>query len=170
MSTIEIRLDALTRAARRLVADYTREANGDSLLAVNRALHEAALARGGDLVQQDPVRPEWVSKSTYRNPRRVISRDNEAAVPIDILRGWAEKPYLNVHKIIATALDVIPARRDELVAALDRANVSRNSYGAVGSLMTNKGNAYGRVFIQSDGLIDLHPDVKDHVHSYTWTN
>jgi hypothetical protein len=49
---VAVELRDLSAAARRLLADYTAEADGDVGLAVERALNEAALARRGRLIDR----------------------------------------------------------------------------------------------------------------------
>lgn len=83
---------------------------------------------------------------------------------------WSRKPDLNVHKIIglvAQAHDGI--NRDELVLQVSSVTQSKNPYGAVASLLTDSGNAYGCVFVDSGGVIRIHPEVQDQIHSLTWS-
>ncbi len=53
--TVTVRLDDMSFAARKLLDDYAAEASGDKAAAVSRALHEAAIARRGRLI--DAIRP-----------------------------------------------------------------------------------------------------------------
>jgi predicted secreted hydrolase len=92
--------------------------------------------------------------------RRVLS---------DRIREWSGKPELNVHKIIAlVAQSEAGVLRDELVQRVADVTQSKNPYGAVASLLTDSGNAYGRVFEEADGVVRLHPAVAQEVRSFRW--
>jgi hypothetical protein len=84
----------------------------------------------------------------------------EGAVGTDRLRLWAAKPASNVHRIIALMCGQ-PMPRHELVAQIEAAGFSRDARGAIASLMTDAGNAYGRVFVEHAGVLHLHPDIAD---------
>lgn len=53
--TLTLRLDDLSFAARKLLNDYAVESSGDKGAAVRRALHEAAIARRGRLIDAIPL-------------------------------------------------------------------------------------------------------------------
>jgi RNA-directed DNA polymerase len=59
--------------------------------------------------------------------------------------------------------------RDELIAEVGRVTTTKNAYGAIASLLTSKGNAYGRVFEDVDGIIRFHPLIEDYVRSLRWS-
>lgn len=89
---------------------------------------------------------------------------------IQKIRMWAEKPHLKVHQIIALVVHGPAALpRQQLARLIETKTGSANGYGAVANLLTPNGNTYGRVFIDCDGRIDLHPDVRVEVHRYTWS-
>lgn len=85
------------------------------------------------------------------------------------IAGWNRKPNSNVHRIIAL---VVQARdgisRHDLVNQIAEVTSSKNPYGAVASLLTNRGNAYGRILVDSDGIIRIHREVEDQVRSLNW--
>lgn len=82
---------------------------------------------------------------------------------------WSHKPHLNVHKIITLVVQSPDGiSRDKLVKQVAQAMQSRSPYGAVASLLTDSGNAYGRVFVDSDGIIRIHPEVQEQVRALTW--
>ncbi len=88
----------------------------------------------------------------------------------DRIADWSRHADLNVHKIIALVAQVPSSvRRDELVRQVAALTRSRNPDGAVASLLTNSGNAYGRVLANYDGLIRIHPEVEKQVHSLIWS-
>ena len=61
-ATVVVEVDRLSPAARRLINDYTVEGQGDMASAVTRAVHEAAVARRGRLVD------EWIAKAPRMPP------------------------------------------------------------------------------------------------------
>ena len=135
-----------------------------------------------------PVKPrfypsEWREpqpdpEENVRSPRTVSALSKSASdkttqekrreLP-DLIDRWSHKPDLNVHKIIAL---VVQSRggisRDELVKKIANVTQSRNPSGAVASLLTNSGNAYGRIFADNDGIICFHPEVEALVRSHEW--
>jgi hypothetical protein len=85
------------------------------------------------------------------------------------IREWATKPELNVHRIIGMVVRRGSMSRYQLVGEVDRLTNSKNAYGAVSSLLTTKGNAYGRVFEDVAGTIRLHPALEDEIRSHRWS-
>jgi len=87
----------------------------------------------------------------------------------DRITNWSRKTDSNVHKIIAL---VVQSRsgigRNDLVKRIAEVTRSKNPYGAVASLLTDSGNAYGRVLVDSDGIIRVHPQIENHVRSLDW--
>lgn len=85
------------------------------------------------------------------------------------LQKWALKPNLKVHKMIAI---VAQARsgisRSDLVKRVEEVTKSKNSYGAVASLLSDEGNSYGLVLVDQDGIIRFHPSVEQTIQAYTW--
>lgn len=87
----------------------------------------------------------------------------------DRITYWSGRPDLNVHKIIALVASYRGGvSRDELVRRVEEVTGSKSPYGAVASLLTDSGNAYGRVFSNHAGIITIHQDVEDHLRSLTW--
>lgn len=88
----------------------------------------------------------------------------------DRIRDWSRRPELNVHKIIALVAQAHGSlSRNDLVRQVGLVTRSRNPYGAVASLLTDSGNAYGRVFVDDDGFIQIHPEVEAQVSELTWS-
>jgi hypothetical protein len=85
---------------------------------------------------------------------------DEGPVEIEKLRLWAGKPGRNHHRIIALMCDYGPISRDQLVKR-SRRSASRETHMAITSLMTNKGSAYGLVFVDRAGNLYIHPDIED---------
>ena len=54
-----------------------------------------------------------------------------------------------------------PISRNQLVKKIEALGFSENPYGAIASLMTNKGNSYGLVFTERAGKLYIHPDIED---------
>jgi hypothetical protein len=94
-------------------------------------------------------------------PKAVSADRDERPVGIETLRLWAERPGFNHHRIIALMCDYGPISRDDLVKRIEALGFCRNPYGAVTSLMTNRGNSYGLVFIERAKKLYIHPDIED---------
>jgi hypothetical protein len=102
-----------------------------------------------------------VSDKTSQEKRRVLP---------DRIVNWSNRPDLNVHKIIALVIQAHDGiSRDDLVQRVAEVTQSKNPYGAVASLLTDNGNAYGRVFVEGDGgLICIHPEAEKLVRALMW--
>jgi hypothetical protein len=82
---------------------------------------------------------------------------------------WSKKPNSNVHKMIALVVSTKNGlSRELLVQEVNRVTGSKDAYGAVASLLTSKGNCYGRVLIDIDGMISIHPEMVDEISRSTW--
>jgi hypothetical protein len=109
------------------------------------------------------------SPAPERPRASLLVSGDERLVVSDRIRRWAGEPDTKIHKMIAIVVGS-PAgiRRGDLVRRVGQVTHSRNPYGAVSSMLTTKGNAYGRVCIDVDGVITIHPDVADLVHRFQW--
>lgn len=85
---------------------------------------------------------------------------------VNRIKGWATKRGSNVHRIIATFLAQAPVSRLELTHHIS--SISSNPGGALASLMTSKGNAYGRIFITKNGFVEFHPEIVDEIKKHRW--
>lgn len=105
-----------------------------------------------------------------REPRSAdpTTRPLEGAVSLEKIRVWAGKPHSIVHSIIAIAQAHGPITRDRLVKEVERYGVAKDPRASVASLMTNAGNAYGRVFVEERGKLTFHPDIKSEIERYNW--
>lgn len=84
------------------------------------------------------------------------------------IETWSTKPYLNVHKIIATILHNSNISKPVLISELDKLGLSKNCSGAINSLMSDGGNNYGKIIFEENGKIDFYPEIKDNIKLYTW--
>lgn len=107
-------------------------------------------------------------RSTGTTGRDKTSQERRRTLA-DRITHWSTRPDLNVHKIIAL---VAGARggigRNDLVRRVGEVTGSKNPYGAVASLLTESGNAYGRVFADNGDIIRIHPEVEDQVRALSW--
>lgn len=95
---------------------------------------------------------------------------DEKRVVLSRITQWAAKPNLKVHRIIGIVVRAGGSiSRNTLIMEIQRATGSKNAYGAIASLLTSKGNAYGRVFEDVNGMIRIHPDVEPTVRAKNWT-
>jgi hypothetical protein len=96
--------------------------------------------------------------------RKVAPADqDERPVRLETLHLWAGKPAHNHHRIIALMCKYSPVSRGELAKRIERLGFSENPYGAITSLMTNKGNSYGLVFVERAAKLYIHPRIEDTV-------
>jgi len=113
------------------------------------------------LPRTDSVPARTASHKMSQEKRRVLA---------DRIVDWSRRPDLNVHKIIELVVQSQGGIcRDDLVKRAADITQSKNPYGAVASLLTDSGNAYGRVLTESDGLIRIHREVEEQVRALTWT-
>jgi hypothetical protein len=115
-----------------------------------------------------PVEPLFDGKSANITHTEHRYYDDAGPLSGDKIRRWAGRPYSNVHKIVAIALSSVPITRDRLVEEIQRRGISRNAYGAIASLKTNGGNAYGRIFVEQAGYLYFHPEIEEVIRSYKW--
>jgi len=107
--------------------------------------------------QPDPNATDWRQGPLGRPtvPKPIAGDRDGGPVKIEKLRLWAGKPDLNHHRIIALLCDYSPISRDQLIKKIEALGFSRNAYGAVTSLITNKGHNYGLVFVERAGKLDI---------------
>lgn len=137
--------------------------------------------------RQQPVKPEFYP-SIWREPQPDTVNERTADIVsassrssndkaaqenrrelADRILNWSRKPDLNVHKIIKLVVQAHGwISRDDLIQQVAEVTKSKSPYGAVASLLTDSGNAYGRVFSDTDGLIRIHPEVEEQVRALTW--
>lgn len=125
--------------------------------------------------------PEPLRSGVTRRSREIPKRPNEGkksglmmAEESDLIirrvQEWSGKPQLNVHRIIGIVnRSGNGVSRDKLIAEIKRVTTTKNAYGAIASLLTSKGNAYGRVLEDVDGIIRFHPMIEDYVRSFHWS-
>ena len=110
---------------------------------------------------------EYIKESIIENTQSTItSIEKDLSSKIEM---WANKPFTNVHKIIAVVLQNEGIKRENLVSKIEEMGLSKNVYGAISGLMTNVGNNYGKIFQEERGVIVFCPDVKDIIVSYKWS-
>lgn len=122
--------------------------------------------------QPEPLVTGSIAAVTRRRTKEKGDKTSEEnrRVIADRIREWSTKPHLNVHKIIATVAHRTGGiARDELVRWVAETTGSTNAYGAVASLLTDKGNAYGRVFAIDGDLVRLHPLVTKQIQGLQWS-
>lgn len=117
----------------------------------------------------DPIASEGSIKMTVRKPPATKAPTSDDPVSFQVIRGWANKPELNAHSIIALALRHNPISRGQLVKEIEELKISKDAYGAVASLMTNRGNNYGRVFVKDEtGRLVFHPSIRNEIARHRW--
>jgi hypothetical protein len=118
--------------------------------------------------------PETATRGNAKTARIPTSSacapSEERPVGIDKIRLWASKPASNVHRIIAIVVHHGPLSRRGLEAKIKQLAFSKNPGGAIASLMSNKGNSYGRVFREHGGLVSIHPEIDDAVRKHHWAS
>lgn len=78
---------------------------------------------------------------------------------------WADKPYSIVYKIIAVYLQYERITCSGLIDKLKTLHIATDPYGSVHSLMTDKGNSYGRVFMEENGFLVFVPELRERIEA-----
>lgn len=78
---------------------------------------------------------------------------------------WADKPYSIVYKIIAVYLQYERITCSGLIDKLKTLHIATDPYGSVHSLMTDKGNSYGRVFMEENGFLVFVPELGERIEA-----
>lgn len=78
---------------------------------------------------------------------------------------WADKPYSIVYKIIAVYLHYERITCSGLIDKLKNLHIATDPYGSVHSLMTDKGNSYGRVFMEENGFLVFVPELRERIEA-----
>ena len=99
-------------------------------------------------------------------PARSPTFRGDEPVGVEKLGLWAARPDSNVYRIVDIVHRAGSIRRNQLIREIERLGISRNAPGAVASLMTNAGNAYGRALVERSGLVSIHPEIARVVRRY----
>jgi hypothetical protein len=87
----------------------------------------------------------------------------------DRLEKWFNSPNENVHKILNLIIQKEGISRNNFVKLIETNKISKNAYGAVSSLMTDKGNSYGEVlFVDEFDCIFIRPKAKIIMKNLNW--
>lgn len=78
---------------------------------------------------------------------------------------WADKPYSIVYKIITVYLQYESITCSGLIDKLKTLHIATDPYGSVHSLMTDKGNSYGRVFMEENGFLVFVPELRERIEA-----
>lgn len=83
--------------------------------------------------------------------------------------NWNLNSRLICYKIIAILFNSKYGLDIETFSSIvDKKTKSKNPKGAIRSLMTSKGNAFGKVFIEVDGVIKFAPEIYETVSQLNW--
>lgn len=117
-----------------------------------------------------PLRRVNVVTEVLDLPVGMLMPPEELRLVIAKIRRWATKPETIAHRAIGLVIRAqVPQPRQRLAQAVEELTGSSNGSGVVASLLTSKGNAYGRVLIERDGMIGLHPDVAGEIGRHHWS-
>lgn len=87
------------------------------------------------------------------------------------IEKWSKLPNSNVYKIISIAVQNEGMPFHEFVTLVEEGGFSKNASGALRSLMTDGGNAYGSVLmIDGSGNVFIKPEIRPIVARYRWGN
>jgi hypothetical protein len=116
-----------------------------------------AVSRSIERAESAPVGNDATSQERHRELR-------------DRLANWSLKPQLNVHKIIALVVHSNgDLERADLERRIAEVTTSKNPYGAIASLLTDSGNAYGRVLVENKKRIRIAPEFEVQVRLLHWS-
>ena len=126
-----------------------------------------------------PIRPE-IYVSCWRNPEpdalmkkvpagtRGTRQSTKPALQ-DRIEKWMSLPNSNVHKIIDLMMLHEGMAKDKFVDLIISYGFSKNPSGAVASLMTDKGNAYGSVLmVDNRNCLFIQPEAKKIMRNLNW--
>ena len=114
--------------------------------------------------------PEPLPTAKQRKKAGKLRPITVKTIKASILR-WQNKPDTIAHKVIgkvASHIDGIP--EIHLKTWIGDELKGKNPSGTINSMHTDKGNAYGRVLVTNDGLVTIHPEVRELVCSLNWGN
>lgn len=76
------------------------------------------------------------------------------------------------HRAIALYIDLLNTKKDvtreEFVDTLSKSGY-KNAYGTVSSLMSDRGNSYGKIFFVENNFVQIIPELKDEILGRQWT-
>lgn len=111
--------------------------------------------------------PEIDSDESRGNRRNPVAAPREATVDElrEKLTRWGHRENSIVFKTIQLVLNAKNGRieRGNLVAQVEEQTGTDNAYQIVASLLTDKGNAYGKVLNNEDGIISIRDDLRTFV-------
>ncbi|KAA6315904.1 hypothetical protein EZS27_033711 [termite gut metagenome] len=84
------------------------------------------------------------------------------------LKGWSGNPELKCHQIISLFLQNEPIKRDDLTNLLRNRTKIKDPSGSISSMMTDAGNAYGKVFVVDKGWLKIVPELDEIMRSLKW--
>lgn len=133
--------------------------------------------------KDQPAMPEpYVSCWREPEPDRMGRSHKKRGVTVDLphlrdrsksieekIEKWSKSPNLNVYKIISMVVQNEGRSFDEFVTLVKERGFSKNASGALRSLMTDRGNAYGSVLIMDgSGNVFIRPEIKPIVERCRW--
>lgn len=117
----------------------------------------------------ETIKNEFQENNTIKNLKLDIESFSAKEI-LPKIKIWSTKPNLNVHKIIAYIALHKQITREVLIEYITNKNISLNPQGTINSLMSNKGNSYGKVLQEnSDRIISFVPDIENNIYKYDWT-
>ena len=96
---------------------------------------------------------------------QVLPDKNPTVKKCERIFEWADKPYSIVYKIIAVYLQYERITCSGLIDKLKTLHIATDPYGSVHSLMTDKGNSYGRVFMEENGFLVFVPELRERIEA-----
>jgi hypothetical protein len=143
----------------------------DSLKESQRLAHEVRVKLHGVVELKPSAVFAPSGRRRYATSHREPITSEEIAVLVGRIRSWASRPELNVHKIIAIIANAGGSINHHMfVAAAIQRLGGRTVRGAIASLMTNRGNSYGRVLTRNGDVTMIHPELESEVRAHTWSD
>ncbi|AEF81956.1 hypothetical protein [Leadbettera azotonutricia] len=114
-----------------------------------------------------------LSACSTKKPKGNYTKDELKIIKTKINK-WSKKPDYNHHKIIALFIKktkVDPKNGFDLnkfIDAIGKCNYSQNPLAAIRSLMTSKGHAYGKIFMEEKGKIKFVSEIDEQIRKLPW--
>ncbi|AEF85623.1 hypothetical protein TREPR_1890 [Treponema primitia ZAS-2] len=90
------------------------------------------------------------------------------------IKKWSKKPDFNHHKIIALFIEKTEDNPEngfdlkEFIDAIGNCKYSQNPLATIRSLMTSKGHAYGKIFMEEKGKIKFISEIDEQIRKLPW--
>ena len=111
-------------------------------------------------------------KKIASNPKGKFINENPDFKKLNRIELWSKREHQANHKIIRAFLEISKNRKVTLeqlknLCTSDKYGIDETKIeGCFSSMKTDKGNSYGKVFYEKDGLVEIYPVVMNEINEY----